>query len=461
MNQSVNGSTTICGNDYPFCYDQEDEKIIIYLGMKPVELPDNLEKIIGQRFGMMSGGNTLYKLSVPLSNHGKIIEGEKAKNVALANQVRSIEYLIDDYQLNSKYTEMRLQFPELDYFIPSIGRATISQDQFIFSRINDAMYSFNIQYRDTVVCVSFNSKVEAHAKVKTIAETISEVTLKFPETDEEDYLLGLYACMRNFFAFICNRRNIGMRSAILIGKYPCKTIEDRIIVEKDAYTKQKLVLNQKYLEPLEDDKQLNKVPNSRMFSTNIKELVQLFFEDKVEGIAKVNGNSIHPSFKYRNLIDLEQSLHITATFEYYVRTVLPEISSPETLDFFNDIENLVVEYIKTATGKMKEKAKKFKKSLRPQVSLEEKIMKAYEGYSTWKALKPILLEWFGDNIADLASAANLWRNELAHEKREYQPDINVIKAIRLVEHINYCMVLRLAGYDDEHIKIVISETLTR
>ncbi|MDD4113570.1 MAG: hypothetical protein PHC56_11165 [Herbinix sp.] len=88
-------------------------------------------------------------------------------------------------------------------------------------------------------------------------------------------------------------------------------------------------------------------------------------------------------------------------------------------------------------------------------------MKAYEGYSTWKALKPILLEWFGDNIADLASAANLWRNELAHEKREYQPDINVIKAIRLVEHINYCIVLRLAGYDDEHIKIVISETLTR
>lgn len=129
MNQSVNGSTTICGNDYPFCYDQEDEKIIIYLGMKPVELPDNLEKIIGQRFGMMSGGNTLYKLSVPLSNDGMIIEGEKAKNVALANQVRSIEYLIDDYQLNSKYTEMRLQFPELDYFIPSIEKQ-------LFLRIN-------------------------------------------------------------------------------------------------------------------------------------------------------------------------------------------------------------------------------------------------------------------------------------------------------------------------------------
>lgn len=461
MYQSINGNTIICGNDYPFCYDQENEKIIIYLGMKPVELPDNLDKIIGQRFGMISGGNTLYKLSVPLSNDGMIVEGEKVQNVTLANQVRTIEYLIDDYQLNSKYTEMRLQFPELDYFIPSRGRAIISQEQFIFSRINDAMYSFDIHYRDTVVNVSFNSKVEVHVKAKTIAETISEVTLKFHETDEEGYLLGLYTCMRNFFCFICNRSNIGMRSAILIGKFPHKTLEDRKIVEKDAYTKQKLVLNQKYLEPLEEQKQLNKVPNSRIFSTNLKELVQLFFEEKIEGTAKINGNSIHPSFKYRNLIDLEQSLHITAAFEYYVRTVLPEISSAETLAFFNDIEILVDEYIKTAKGKMKEKAKKFKKLLRPQVSLEEKILKAYEGYSTWKALKPILIEWFGDNIADLASSANLWRNELAHEKREYQPDINVIKAIRLVEHINYCIVLRLAGYDDEQIKIIVAEILTR
>lgn len=140
---------------------------------------------------------------------------------------------------------------------------------------------------------------------------------------------------------------------------------------------------------------------------------------------------------------------------------MPEISSQETIDFFSDIEVLVDAYIETATGKKKKKAKDFKKSLRPQVSLEDKIMKAYNGYKTWQALNPILAEWFGDDVSELASAANLWRNELAHEKREYQPDINVINAVRLIEHINCCIILRRAGYDDEQIKSILSEILTR
>ena len=48
-------------------------------------------------------------------------------------------------------------------------------------------------------------------------------------------------------------------------------------------------------------------------------------------------------------------------------------------EFLNDMQVLVEEYIKTVTGKKKKKAKDFKKSLRPQISLEEKIMKVYEG----------------------------------------------------------------------------------
>lgn len=61
-------------------------------------------------------------------------------------------------------------------------------------------------------------------------------------------------------------------------------------------------------------------------------------------------------------------------------------------------------------------------------------------------LKTILSEYFGEDISELASVANQWRNELAHEKREYEPDHKVISAIRLVEHLNYCIVLRQAGY---------------
>ena len=53
----------------------------------------------------------------------------------------------------------------------------------------------------------------------------------------------------------------------------------------------------------------------------------------------------------------------------------------------------------------------------------------------------------------LSDIANRWRNELAHEKREYEPDSQVVDAIRLVEHLNYCIVLREAGYDDNIMSI--------
>ena len=97
----------------------------------------------------------------------------------------------------------------------------------------------------------------------------------------------------------------------------------------------------------------------------------------------------------------------------------------------------------------------------PQISLEDKVLKVYGGYENWDSLLPILAEWFGDDVSELASAANLWRNELAHEKREYQPDVNVILAVRLVEHLNYCIILRKAGYNDEAIKSILAEVLVR
>ena len=95
------------------------------------------------------------------------------------------------------------------------------------------------------------------------------------------------------------------------------------------------------------------------------------------------------------------------------------------------------------------------------VTDEEKVKKVYNGYSSWQPLKPLLSEWFGDDISALANAANSWRNELAHGKREYQPTVDVITAIRLIEHINYCIVFRLAGYSDEQIKAIIEEILVR
>ena len=461
MAQTVSGMTKICEKDIPFSFDWEKESFTLYTGVKSVGIPDGLDMIVGHTFGMTTGGNFLYKLNVPLSNSCTVIENGETKCVAKCDQTRSVEYYVEDYQSGSRYTEMRLRFPELDYFLPSTNNAKPVEEDIVFSRHKDAVYVFDVNYRDAIVSVSFYRGAEAFFSVKATAETVSEVSIKFPETGDLEYISDLYLSVRGFFSFICNRQNIGLRNAMLIGRYPTKTLKEGKVVDKLGHTRQKLFLSQKYLEPIEDMKQLKKVPNGILFASRLKELFQSFLAEKDGDVPISDKSSIHPSFKYRNLIDLEQSLHITAAFEYYVRAFLPEISSQVTIDFMKDLEALLDGYIETTTGRKKKKAINFKNSLRPQISLEEKIKKAYSGYGTWQPMAPILSEWFGDDISALASAVNLWRNELAHEKREYEPDINTVKAIRLVEHINYGIILRHTGYSDEEIRDILSEVLTR
>ena len=461
MCQLIYGKTTICGNDYPFCFNGESFKITIYFGSKAIEVPDGLDRIIGQKFGPILGGNILYILSVPLSSPHTFIDENGPKNRFIFNHTSSVKYFIEDYQMDYKYTEMRLQFPELNYFIPSVGISTVSSEEAKVSRVKETICSFDIQYRNTTILISFDATMSCTVNNKCTIETLSEVSLKFAETDDLDYLTRLYSSIRQFFVFICNRQNIGLRSAKFIGIFSNKKLDNKTIVDANGYTIQKFVFSQKYLEPIEEIKYVEQTPNSRLFSSNLKEFVQLFFEDSPKDLPVVSGRSIHRSAKYRNLINLEHSLQITSTFEYYVRSMLPEISSQETISFFNDIESLVEDYINKSCRKIKKKAKSFIKSLKPQVSLEEKILRTFNGYSNWLPLKSILSDWFGKDIKELAKVANLWRNELAHERREYEPDINVIRAVRLMEHINYCIVLRHARYSDEQIKTILNETLIR
>lgn len=461
MGSAVYGSVHISETDYPFSYEEETERIKIYFSPRVVIVPEQTDTVVARKFGMMNGGKYLFKLSTPLSNNVMTIGNGTPQYVSIETQIRTVEYYIDGFEEGSKYSVMRLQFPELDYFIPSVGRISSQDKIIIVSREKDVISSFSFKYHDTDVTISFIAKMTGHACVKATIETVSEIELFFPETNDLGYIKGLYDTVRSFFVFICNRQNIGLRSAELLGQYPAKAIQDHKVIETNKHTRQKMYFSQKYLEPKERKKQVAKTPNLNLFLEKLPELFCLFCEENVGGMATVYGNSMHHSIKYRNLIDLEQSLHITATFEYYVRTILPEMSSQSTLEFINDLGALLDEYIEKNTGKKKKKAQSYRKALSPQISLESKVLKTYNGYDTWPALKPILAEWFGDDISAIASEANKWRNELAHEKREYQPNENVVNAIRLVEHINYCIVLRKAGYDDERIRNIIMETLAR
>ena len=97
-----------------------------------------------------------------------------------------------------------------------------------------------MNYRDAIVSVSFYRGAEAFFSVKATAETVSEVSIKFPETGDLEYISDLYLSVRGFFSFICNRQNIGLRNAMLIGRYPTKTLKEGKVVDKLGHTRQKL-----------------------------------------------------------------------------------------------------------------------------------------------------------------------------------------------------------------------------
>ena len=68
MSQQLCGTTEICGYDFPFCYDADTENINIYIGNRIITVPEDMDMIFGKKLGMMTGGNILFKLSVPLTN---------------------------------------------------------------------------------------------------------------------------------------------------------------------------------------------------------------------------------------------------------------------------------------------------------------------------------------------------------------------------------------------------------
>lgn len=164
---------------------------------------------------------------------------------------------------------------------------------------------------------------------------------------------------------------------------------------------------------------------------------------------------IHESSKKRNLIDLNQSIRITSTFEYFVRELLPEMHSETTIKFYEDLTSILEEYIQNATGKKKKKAKSFKNSLRPELSTMDKIIKVYNGYQDWNSLNNIFDIMTEETLELYAEAINLWRNELAHRKREYEPNAETIKAIEFLEKVNYCIIFRKANYSDDEIRNII------
>lgn len=329
----------------------------------------------------------------------------------------------------------------------------------MFSRTPKKITEFSFEFMDRKINFILRIYAEGQFSTQSTALTKTELLLEFEKTNDLDFLVKLFTVVDDMFCFLCNRRNITLNCATLVSerakKYPNRKDGKIFIDERHVYTSQTLVVINKYRDKGENEKAIQKTIQYTLLSKRFEQLFSMFVDNEVSIF------SIHSSLAARSLIDLKQSLHITATFEYYYRRYIPDIPSEDSLEFYNEIKGLLQEYVNNNTGKKKKKAKSLIKGISPEPSLMDKILKVYRGCSEWKSLELVLDEWFDSNVDELAEVANEWRNELAHEKREYEPDIRVVSAIRLVEHLNYCIIFRQAGYSDEEIKSILDVLLVK
>lgn len=227
MKATNNGTIIFGNNEIPFLFDEGKDLLTIYFGNKCIEFPEQLNGIVAHESDKMVGGYIYYSLAVPLSaDNCLLVTGDGAKSVATGTHNAEVEFYIENYQSNTSYNEMRFQFAELDYFIPSRNQVEIKDNQFVFSRIKKNLYAFEVDYLGQKIAVSFDVKAECKSSVNARATTISEVAIQFPETNDFEYIVGLYVRVRNFFSFVCNRKNIGLRGATLYGNYPGKTVNE-------------------------------------------------------------------------------------------------------------------------------------------------------------------------------------------------------------------------------------------
>ncbi|MGI6214920.1 MAG: HEPN domain-containing protein [Christensenellales bacterium] len=441
----------------------ENNFLSLFLEGSPFTFEEDVKFLIGKKHNVTTGELILFHLAIPLENLGSFITKDDKVPISIGTVRTEVDFYIDNYTANSKFSKMKFSFPELDYFIPSTKMCKYfpEDSHFEFVGSPEIIMSFNFEYKGKNVTLMLKLTSVGKLSNKCHAETNSSLVFKFVETDDYDFFLALYHLVHSFFSFLCNRQNIALERAILIGKSKhklCERQDDGTAITKDRYfpvSSEFNVINQ-YKENIEKSKVIAETINYCSLSSAFEGLFSLFLK------GKVSVWSTHSSRAARNLLDLKQCLQITAAFEYYQRTFLPEISSDETIQVYDDIRLLIEGYADTQSGKKKKKAKRLLRTFSPTVALSEKICKVYYGYDSWNSLETILSGYFGnDNISELANIANLWRNDLAHEKREYDPDENVITAIRLVEHLNYCIVLRQAGYTDDEIKMIVDKILTR
>lgn len=358
-----------------------------------------------------------------------------------------IDYMITCYKPNAVYKQFVLEFPELDRFIPSSCAITCKEDN-LYTGNEIIHYKEKHEYQGVPFILSMESGVKSYRGIEARIYSCSQIIVNGGNKLDIKEVVELIGRLKILFSFLYNRKNVGIYKAMLYGENNKSKIGHTI--------KSELVLFDKYTENVDNHSFIKEEIRFIDLEMKFSNLFNIVLNNHI------SHNNLHSSSKRRHLFDLEQCLGITASFERYVRDLLPEIRSESTRTYYEEASEVLAKYIEDnlISGKKKKIFNSVCNSIKQiPLSLEQKIIKAYEGYEGWETLSKCLEEDYNSKINIYANEANKWRNELAHDKSDYNPTIATINAMRFIEKINYCIILRKAGFTDSQIKTIVSKIL--
>ena len=202
----------------------ENGYLELFLGGSCITFEENIRVVVGQKRGVMTGGIILFYLSRPLENAGGLKTTDETgvpQRIPISVGVvrEQVDFYIDGYVENSKFTEMKFSFPELDYFIPSFKMFNLAQDggSVEFLRNPEIITSFPFEFKGRTVNLLLRLSSDYKSGAKMHAETESQLVLEFNETDELDFFYELYCRIQFVFSFLCNRQNIALDGPPVLG----------------------------------------------------------------------------------------------------------------------------------------------------------------------------------------------------------------------------------------------------
>lgn len=388
----------------------------------------------------------------------------------------SVEYYI--YDFHPEYNEIVFSFPALDLFLANhlMGMKITERQK------NCHEDGYQCSFDGHNLRLQFNAEQENTINNYNYPYVRSgKLSVKSEQNFDANFAFLVVERIRGLFSFIYSQKDISIENVILKGHHEylrpinicqkngnnnleCHPIEiSSILYSQETYNSSTTGLETFY-----PTKYPTKYVDFSIFKGNIKELIQMAFDDKIIFYDLTKAE--------RNEYGLKHTLWVNYCFEYYFeemsknsadKIVSKRGKSVDVCELRSLRNKLFYIYnpIKLKGNEDRCFNERYSKTNPIKENMVERIVKGNENVDNgWKGLEIILKKYLdepycGISFEKLIDLYIKFRNAHAHgaivyelKSKDYR---HIVHSIRFVECMNYCLVLKLAGYADGKISCII------